>query len=232
MDNKEIFEKVILNHYKSGKENIEFAKNKIVENLILDNGKMLYIKGEIIAREGQINDKIYFIERGKIIMTSGDIYKREYSCGYMMPGEIFGISAYAGMPNEVNFKALTNCNIIAIPVSKIKELSQISEEYTNNIINLVINMIRFTNIRQGSLIMGGCRESFVQFIAEHFYDFGRIDEDGNLLVTLDVTLMEIAQILNMTRETLSRIISEMKKEGIIENKRMFLKIYDLGKFFA
>jgi CRP-like cAMP-binding protein len=194
--------------------------------------KILYIKGEVISNEGIRDDKLYFIERGKIIMCRKDTNNREYSCGYLMPGEIFGLSSYVDMPNEVSFRALTNCNVYAFPASEVKRLSQESEEYRNQLTDLIVNMVRFINVRQGSLIMGGCRSSFVQFITEHFYDFGRIDENGDLLVTLDVNLVEIAEILNMTRETLSRIVSEMKKEGIIENKRRFLKIHDLSKFFA
>ena len=232
MDNKEIYDKIVSDNQKNGKEIIEAAKNEIEKNLELKSEKILYIKGETIAKEGQVDDNVYYLERGKVIMTKKDIYMREYSCGYLMPGEIFGLSAYVDMPNEVSFKALTNCNLYAFPAAEIKKYAQSSELCREQLTTLIINMVRFINVRQGSLLMGGCRASFVQFIAEHFSDFGRIDENGHLLVTLDVNLVEISEILNMTRETLSRIISDMKKEGIIENKRRFLKIYDLGKFFA
>jgi CRP-like cAMP-binding protein len=232
LDNREIFDRIILNYFKNGKQNIESARNEIEKGLIQNSEKVLYIKGETISDEGAVDDKIYFLERGKIIMTRRDISKKEYSCGYLMPGEIFGLSSYIDMPNEVSFKALTNCNIYVFSVNQVKELSKKSEEYRDHLTDLIANMARFVNVRQGSLIMGGCKSSFVHFISEHFYDFGRIDENGDLLVTLDVNLVEIAEILNMTRETLSRIVSEMKKEGIIENKRRFLKIYDLDKFFA
>jgi CRP-like cAMP-binding protein len=232
LNNKEIFNSIIFNYYKNGKENIDLARNEIEKGLIQKSEKILYIKGEVISEEGTCDDKLYFIERGKIIMSRKDASKKEFSCGYLMPGEIFGLSSYIDMPNEVSYKALTNCNIYTLPVNEIRKLSKESEEYRSNFTNLIANMSRFINVRQGSLIMGGCRSSFVQFISEHFYDFGRIDENGDLLVTLDVNLIEIAEILNMTRETLSRIVSEMKKEGIIENKRRFLKIFDLDKFFA
>lgn len=232
MLNVELFNKIINSHYKNGGENIETIKNNI-ENIFKNKyKKVLYIKGETIASEGIMDDYIYFIERGKVILTRKDVYGREYSNGYLMPGEFFGFSTCIDMPNEINYKALTNCNIYAIEAQYAKSLLALDDElkqYTNE---MLINAIRLLVIRQGNLIMGGCRSSFVNFIIEHFYDFGRVDDNGDILVTLDVNLVDIAVMLNMTRETLSRIVSEMKKDGIIETKRRFIKIMDLKKFIA
>jgi CRP-like cAMP-binding protein len=230
--NVELFNKIINSHYKNGRENIELIKNNI--EMIFKNKykKVLYMKGETITNEGIKDDYIYFIERGKVILTRKDVYGKEYSNGYLMPGEFFGLSTCIDMPNETNYKALTNCNIYVIEAQYAKSILAIDDElkqYTNG---MLINTIRLLVIRQGNLIMGGCRSSFVNFITEHFYDFGRIDENGDILVTLDVNLVDIAVMLNMTRETLSRIVSEMKKDGVIETKRRFIKIMDLRKFIA
>lgn len=232
MLNIELFNKIIGSHYKNGRENIELIKNNIERILKNKYNKILYMKGEIITNEGLKDDSIYFVERGKVILTRKDVYGKEYSNGYLMPGEFFGLSTCIDMQNEANYKALTNCNIYVIDAQYVKNLLAVDNEliqYTNG---MLINTIRLLVIRQGNLIMGGCRSSFVSFITEHFYDFARVDENGDILVTLDVNLVDIAVMLNMTRETLSRIVSEMKRDGVIETKRRFIKIMDLGKFIA
>jgi CRP-like cAMP-binding protein len=186
----------------------------------------------MITSEGINDDYIYFVERGKVILTRRDVYGKEYSNGYLMPGEFFGVSSFIGMPNEANYRALTNCNIYAIDAQYAKELIKTDNRLMSYANAMLIDTIRHLVIRQGNLIMGGCRTSFVNFIMEHFYDFGRVDDNGDILVTLDVNLVDIAQMLNMTRETLSRIVSEMKKDKIIETKRRFIRIMDLSKFMA
>ncbi len=230
--NIELFNRIVDSHYKKGRDNIDALKNNI-ENIFKNKyKKVLYIKGETIASEGMQDDSIYFIERGKVILTRKDVYGKEYSNGYLMPGEFFGLSTCIDMPSETNYKALTNCNIYVIEAQFVKSLLALDDELKQYANSMLINTIRFLVIRQGNLIMGGCRSSFVNFITEHFYDFGRVDENGDILVTLDVNLVDIAIMLNMTRETLSRIVSEMKRDGIIETKRRFIKIMDLKKFIA
>lgn len=232
MLNVELFDKIINSHYNNGRENIEIIKNNI-ENIFKNKyEKTLYMKGETIASEGIKDGYIYFIERGKVILCRKDIYGKEYSNGYLMPGEFFGLSACIDMPNEVNYKTLTNCNIYVIEAPSIKSIMAMNDKLVQYVNGMLINTIRLLVIRQGNMIMGGCRSSFVNFITEHFYDFGRVDDNGDILVTLDVNLIDIAVMLNMTRETLSRIVSEMKRDGIIETKRRFIKIKDLKKFIA
>lgn len=232
MLNVELFNKIINSHYKNGKESIELIKNNIETILKNKYKKVLYIKGETIASEGINDNSIYFIERGKVILTRKDVYGKEYSNGYLMPGEYFGLSTCIDMPNETNYKALTNCNVYVIEAQYIKSLLALDDSLLRYVNEMLINTIRLIVMRQGNLIMGGCRSSFVNFITEHFYDFGKVDENGDILVTLDVNLVDIAVMLNMTRETLSRIVSEMKRDGIIETKRRFIKIKDLKQFIA
>lgn len=232
MLNVELFNKIISSHYKNSRENIEISRNNI-ENIFKNKyKKVLYIKGETITNEGMKDEYIYFIERGKVILSRKDVYGKEYSNGYLMPGEFFGLSTCIDMPNETSYKALTNCNIYVIEAQYVKKLLALDDKLKQYANEMLINTIRLLVIRQGNLIIGGCRSSFVSFITEHFYDFGRIDENGDILVTLDVNLVDIALMLNMTRETLSRIVSEMKRDGIIETKRRFIKIMDLKKFIA
>lgn len=230
--NEELFNRILNSDCKSERENIVILKDRI-ENIFDEKlKKILYIKGENICSEGDKSKYLYVIERGKVVLTRTDSNNKEYCNGYLLPGDFFGFSSYIGLPEHFNYKALTNCNIYAVLIEEVRDASENNEFLRTNMEKLLINTMRTESIRQGNLIMGGCKDSFVNFITEHFYDFGRLDENGNVLVTLDVNLAEIAVILNMTRETLSRIVSEMKRERIIETKRRFIKILDLEKFMA
>jgi CRP-like cAMP-binding protein len=232
MVNKELFDKIIHSYDSFQGISIELYRSKIEAIFRENQRKMLFLKGENIIEEKECGNNIYFIERGKVILTRKDVQGREFCNGYLLPGEFFGFSACIGMPEAFNYRALTNCNIYSLDITAIKD--KLMDEYKINkgFDGLIINIMRSITIRQGNLIMGGCRSSFVNFIMEHLKDFGRIDDNGDVLITLDVNLAEIAVILNMTRETLSRIVSEMKKEGIIETKRRFIRIRDLNRFIA
>lgn len=229
MANAELFYSITSQNSKaitSYNETLDFFKEEI-KNIVK---KIYYSKDEFIAKEGLKDDYIYLIERGKVILTRKDLKDKEHTHGYLMPGEFFGISSIIDMTHTSNYKALTNCSIYAIDKDYLKDYMEKHPEFNIVFNKILINAMRSFTRRQGNLMMGGCRSTFTNFVVEHFNDFGRIDDEGNVLVTLDVNLSEIALILNMTRETLSRVIAEMRKEGIIETKRRFIKILDLQRF--
>jgi CRP-like cAMP-binding protein len=228
--NAELYEKILSEDNVYHTESIESIKNYIEENLQGFYTKTLFMRGEKISDEGSADDKVYFVERGKVIFQRKDTYGKEYSNGYAMPGEFFGISSLVDMPHEVGFRALTNCNVYVIDAAGVKAMMENNPVIKDHINRMLIATIRLLVIRQGNLIMCGCRATFVNFVKEHFRHYGKLDEGENVIVSLDVNLADIAVILNTTRETLSRIISEMRKEGIIDTKRKFIRIMDLNRF--
>lgn len=230
--NRELYKKLLESQMTNRLYNMEETRKKLEHYLDKKYEKALYIKGETICNEGMVADKIYFLERGKVIIVRKDSDQNEYSGGYLMPGEFFGLSSIISAPEEACLKALTNCSIYVISASDVRELIEKQEDLKKLLINILVDTIRIRTVRQGNMIGGGCRTSFVNFILEHIEGFGKLDDEENVVVNLDVNLIEIAQILNMTRETLSRIVSEMKRQGIINTRRRYIKILDMKRFIA
>lgn len=230
MPNTEVYKKV-LDLNKRTRESLERNNREIFEKYFeRDSKKVLYIKDELIIKEDEQKDKLYLVDRGKVITTRKDASGKEYSTGYLLSGEFFGFSFIKDLPEVVNFKALTNCSIYEIEIFRVKQLLEREESLRDRFGDILLDTMRTSNIRNGNLIMGGCRTSFVNFILEHVGSLSDVDESGDVLVNLDVTLAETARILNMTRETLSRIVTQMKCEGIIDNRRRFIRIKDMQRF--
>lgn len=232
MTNSELYEKIVLSNEVFYNDNIDAARGHIEDCLKGYYKRVLFMKGEVIAKEGIDDNKIYFLERGKVVFIKHDLNGKEFSNGYSMPGDFFGLSSIINKSHEVTFKALTNCNIYVIDIEGIKSCKEKNSDILSYTNQMLIKTIRLLMTRHGNMIMSGCKSTFVNFIIEHFKYYGKLDDNGNVIITMDVNLAEIAVILNTTRETLSRIISEMKREEIIETKRKFIKIMDLERFIV
>ena len=228
MENSDIYKKII-SPYKIN-DSSYCGIMRIIDRYVGDKySKVLYMRDELILEEETTEDTIFIIDRGKVIYTKKDMNGREYCCGYLKSGEFFDISSFIEAPFVVNYKALTNCSIYQIKVSDIKD-SLNKDEFKELLDINIIKLFRLMMLRQGNIAMGGCRPAFINFMAEYIYDYGKIDTDDHIVLNLDLNLAEIAVILNMTKETLSRILSEMRKENIIETKRRYMKILDLARF--
>ncbi|MCX7883456.1 MAG: Crp/Fnr family transcriptional regulator [Caloramator sp.] len=230
MLNNEIYNNILSTHFSKNRKSPEYYVDFIEKYFKNGYKKILYLKDEVILREGAIDDYFYFIEKGKVILTKEDCYGKESCYGYLIQGEFFGYSSFSDLSEVVNYKAITSCYIYAIEVKKAKELASQSEEFKNELHYIFLETLRTLTLRQGGLASGECKVSFVNFILEYFKNYSKIDEKGNVIVNLDLTLSQIAEILNMTRETLSRILAEMKRDKIIETKRKYIKILDLSRF--
>lgn len=87
MINYELYKNIISSQINSSKEDIEHYKRLIEENLSKKFKKILYINGEVILKEGVTDDYVYFIERGKVIITKKDFFERQYCYGYLISGD-------------------------------------------------------------------------------------------------------------------------------------------------
>ncbi|WDC84686.1 Crp/Fnr family transcriptional regulator [Caloramator sp. mosi_1] len=133
--------------------------------------------------------------------------------------------------DESTFKYEAAINSCVYFIERDKILSYLHEniEFRRYIHSLIIRSMDLQMIRQGYTSSGNHRHSFVSFILEYFNGYSKYN-NGQVEIELDVNYQEIAYLLNMTRETLSRIVNEFKSSGIIESGRRYLKILDLEKF--
>lgn len=230
MQNGELYEKLISEKFDKEGYDIDKTLDKLEGFFGEKCHSRSYTKGDMIYEEGTITNYLYYIERGKVQIVKKGMHNKEYYCGYCMAGEFFGFTALMEAPSEYNFKALTNCSIYLIDISNIEKIFEHDHELHKYIKYILVNKIRVLTRRQSNIIAGSCKQVFSNFILEQMYQFGKLDKEGNILISLDISLMEIAEVLNMTRETLSRIISDMKKSNVIESKRRTFTILDLNKF--
>ncbi|MCX7904302.1 MAG: Crp/Fnr family transcriptional regulator [Caloramator sp.] len=190
--------------------------------------RIIYIKNEIITREAFKDDYIYFLDSGKVVLIKKDIDGMEYSVGYVLPGELFALSSYLGMEEIATYKALTSCVVFAVDALFLKKRLQLSSDLRDLISFLVIKSFRNLNLRQANLMLKDSKQVVINFLIEQVNLFGK-NEGGKIIIDLDMTIGEISKILNMSRETVSRMLSDLKEKGIIEGNRKQIKINEYDR---
>ena len=192
--------------------------------------KIIYLKGEEILREGFKDEYIYYLETGKVIVTKKDNKGEEYSIGYVMQDEFFGYSSYFELPEIATYKALNGCIIYAVDALFLRKKIEESREFGKLAAIIVMNFVRTQSSRNSMIMLNDSKEVLLSFVHENIKRFGKLEENGDVSVELDVNMGDISKALNLTRETVSRIFSNLKKKGIIETKRKYIRIKDMDGF--
>jgi CRP/FNR family transcriptional regulator len=185
-----------------------------------------YKKGQVIFFEGDVSDKFYIINKGKIKIFKYNKEGKEQILYILSEGDFLGylsllkkgrIDFNAEALEDVSVCILTKDNFDDI-VKKTPEISlRILENLHDRLISLE-NLVQTLSTKDIEVRIGGLLRGFAK-------DFGREEKDG-IVIDLPLSREEMANYIGVTRETMSRKLTAMEEEGIIElvgNKKIVIK---------
>lgn len=180
-----------------------------------------FLAGETIIWEGDSPDWLYIVSEGKVKVAKHASSGKELIIAIFTPGNIFGeVAVFDGIPYPAS--AIAQVDSIVLGISKTDLLSFLGQNpsVALKIINLLGGRIRDAHNRLRD--MAG--ERVDQRIA-----------NALLMITakigpvLPFTRQEIADMTGITTETVIRVTTRMKEQGIISTTRGEITIIDENK---
>lgn len=190
---------------------------KICEILEMDNIK----KGKPIELNNEHRDSVFFLKKGsvKIVNTINDTVK------YVVKrGNIFGeLALYdkEAATQEIAY-ALEDCIICYIDSEKMEELMETHKSLKNGVLKIYGLRIKKLERRLHDLLHKDSATRIKEFITDYLNEFGKTNEKGELIAKNLLSHKEIANLTNTSRQTVSNILSKMRKDGIIDYDVQFI----------
>jgi CRP-like cAMP-binding protein len=170
---------------------------------------------------------------GVVLSGQGDVIK-ENNAGERMimtmlrPGDLFGeMAAFSGVGKwPATVVAHTDCSVMYVPSDK---LTGQCEKTCTGHRRLIINMLGI--LSKKALTLGkkleflsirSVRGRIANFLLEHYKN------SGQATFMLPMNRNEMADFLNITRPSLSREMSRMREEGILDFHRSSVRLTDLA----
>ena len=171
-------------------------------------------KGTRITLINRNKKSIFFLKKGtvKIVNTSNDTVK------YVVKrGNIFGelvLYDEETAKEEVAF-ALEDCIICYIESEHMEALIEKHKSLKNGILKIYGLRIKKLERRLHDLLYKDSPERIKDFTIDYLEEFGEKDEAGNLVAKNLLSHKDIANLTNTSRQTVSNVLSLMRKEGLI-----------------
>ncbi|MCT7625959.1 Crp/Fnr family transcriptional regulator [Aliarcobacter butzleri] len=177
--------------------------------------KKFFNKNEILFYKGDEPKYLHLLLKGIAKLYTYDYKDNEVIIHNLMaPNLIAEIANY----EEINFLANcsfeTNAEVLLIDYKKFKEEFLLKPEISMFFIKSLTKKIKALQ----SFINYNISLNSMEKIAKFLYD--------NESILMNLKQVKIAQILNITPETLSRKIAKLKRENIIQNEKGYIKILD------
>ncbi|MBT2733346.1 Crp/Fnr family transcriptional regulator [Bacillus sp. ISL-7] len=167
--------------------------------------------------QGDPLENVYFIYDGKIKIYKSDINGKEQIVAIAKKGEMF---PHVGFFRKGDYPAyaevLESSTLIAVPISKFETVLIENPELCIKVFKVLGEKIVDLQNRLEEKILNNTYEQIIKLLIRLAQKHGKEQEDGTILLKSEFTNKDLANMIGTTRETISRTLTKMKKDELIE----------------
>lgn len=173
-----------------------------------ERGKIISVKkGETLFHEGEKCQYVGILLSGEITISSFTLSGQQIVYNIIEKGDMFGNNLLFSDNSSYRGDAIATSDGLVFLINKenLLKIMQNNGIFLENYLNLQANFSKKLNFNLKILSLSSARERFLYYL----------DERQSIRYK---SISALANSLYLTRETLSRLISELVKEGKIEKK--------------
>lgn len=181
-------------------------------------------KGEYAFTADQSDRSVYIMLTGRIKISRMSQLGNEMIQWFCMPGDIFGVSDENNLSNKVYAQAIADCVILKIKKTDFNRLMLEKPRLSL----LVIDQLSSRIHALGDMVLYMASDSanirfvkLIQYLSNHY---GQAS-DNSIHIDIPTTHQDIANMIGTCRQTVSGIISEYKRAGIVDINRKGMHVH-------
>lgn len=196
------------------------------EQLGLDKNCDFYKKGSVIYHEGSRISGAYCVNKGIIKIFKTGIDGKEQIISFAKPGDIIGFRSV--LSNELactTAKVLEDATLCFVPAEALISLVKSSGAFSIQLMQLACKELGEANAYITDIAQKTVRERLAEVLIQ-LKDKFELDKDNFLQITL--TREELANIVGTATESVIRLLSEFKGDGLIELHGRKIKLININ----
>ncbi len=189
-------------------------------------------KWSIITSQGDAADSLYLVKEGNVKITKLTIDGREKIINLLRKGGFFGeVCILMEKERCINARAITDCKLLTLSRENVMTIMEEIPQVAINFINILCSSLVEAEHQIDALLFKNPRET----ISDQLYELSKrygVHLKDTLLIDLRLTQQDLADMVGLSRETVSRGIKELRREGIIKDVKGKKYILDISPFRA
>jgi CRP/FNR family transcriptional regulator len=187
--------------------------------------KQVYKKGEVLFREGDPCSHLFALSSGQVKLSYYMPDGREQIIGLGVPGYLLGFDTLSDETYTYTASALSKAHVCKIQHKDLMTELKTHQDVAICVLEALNNELKQT--RELLRVMGGRTAtektaSFILSVVPH-------SETRGCKFDMPFSRHEIADLLGLTAETVSRVMAELKRAGIIHAPRGSMEIRDASR---
>lgn len=211
-------------------------KNLSEEELRLINEKRVekfYRKGEVICLEGDQISSFMYLQNGLVKLYKTEVNTKQHIISIAKPRDFIGLlSIFSNTKHIYSISAIEDSIVCFVDLGIIKNFIKSNGTFAIDFfekISSVSDSVIKTRIDINTRQLRGRIAYILLFFAKHIYNSAKFN--------LPISRKEVAELIDMSTENVIRVLSEFRKDKLIqiEGKNIYIldftkleKIYELG----
>lgn len=188
-----------------------------------------YKKGQTIFFQGNPPMGLYCVSSGKIKITRTGNDGKEAILRIAGPGDVLGHrSLFSKEKYEATATVLEDSSICFIDKNYIYDAIQNNPSIAMSMIEKLSRDMGIAERKSAAMFQKNARERLADLFIEFAEDYG-VKVDDKIKLDIRLSRDEIASIIGSAHETVIRLISEFKEEGILELNGKTILVKDMDK---
>jgi CRP/FNR family transcriptional regulator, cyclic AMP receptor protein len=193
----------------------------------------LFPKGAMLFMEGQHARGVFVLCAGRVKLTTCSSDGKAMITQIAEAGEVLGLSAaVSDRPYEVTAETLSPCQVNFVRREDFLNFLSEHAEACLRVAQSLSNNYHEAYEQARSLgLSSSVAEKLAKFILEWSERYGK-ESDRGIQLKLTLTHEEIAQLIGTSRESVTRLLSDFKHQGLIQVKGATLVVRDKPRLQA
>ena len=174
------------------------------------------VKNNFLYQSGAKSDYVYLICKGSIKLGTLSSDGRTLIKDLIYEGELMGENVFSSENTRNEYaEAMSDCKYFRIESSMFRKLVGQNTSFANDIIHLIVTRMQALEERLQSFVFKKAKVRIVEFIFRTGSRKGIKIGIDEWLINHGMSHKEIAFLTDTSRQTVARVLNELKKENLI-----------------
>lgn len=205
------------------------SETQKLENFFEKRKPFYYKKGETILHRGDLPQGVLFLKSGYARLESISKEGKEMTLVIYQPGELFPVvwAFFGQKPSIYNLEALTNCEIVRAPREEFLDFIKENPDVLFDVTKHIITRFQLALKRMEYLAFGNASSKLASILLICGRNYG-VTKDGQTELQIPLTHKDIANLVGVTRETVSIELKKFDRRGLIGYSKKLIILRDIN----
>ncbi|MGD8188636.1 Crp/Fnr family transcriptional regulator [Brevibacillus ginsengisoli] len=172
----------------------------------------------VLFNDGDKADFVYLICSGSLKLMKTTMDGKELTLQVCGPGELVGVVGIFEKNLVYNSTVIVMdvCEVAIVPRATLENLLLCNSEFCIEFMRWMGRVHRRTQSKFRDLLLNGKTGALYSTLIRMSNSYGVPQEDGSILIDLSLTNRDLAQYIGLTRESVNRMLAELRKLDVID----------------